>query len=133
MTTRRARSRGTGRNLDTTIKIIGILLALGAPIVSLISMMSAYKEKQVSLSIQVDKLSEQLFKISDDHENGMENTQTFKQNILDNSSAILRLQHSQDDQNEKILELWKQTSTNNARIDAQQTEIILLRNNQSRR
>ena len=127
------KGRQSTRNLDTVIKVGSLLLAFGAPLVSLISMLSSYKEQAMQTSKEVAHIAQQLQEI-EKYSNAHEiNLDVFKQNITDSVVSLDRLQRDLDSYNEKILDLYKQTSSNTAQIQQLQTQLQALQLEQNRR
>lgn len=116
--------------LTKRLTLFALLLTVGAPLVTLISMMSSYREHLQQNTQQIAALTKTLSDLQTLNSSQNLDISVYRQTIQDNSAAILRMQNYQDGTNEKILELWKQTSENNARIDALNTEIALIKNAQ---
>lgn len=108
------------------LTLIALLLTVGAPLVTLVSMVSSYRDRQDQNIAEIARLSKLVVDLQASTGGQNSDIQVFRQTIFDNDSSIKMLQRAQDEYNTRVLELWKETSANTAQIEALKTQVLML-------
>lgn len=128
----KAKRRGVSSPLTKNLSLAALFLTVGIPLVTLVSMVSSYHEhidQNISEIIALKKQMDDLRNNSSVHNSDIE---VFKESILDNSRDINALKNAQNGYDEKILQVWKETASNQAQIESLKTEVLWLKSNQER-
>lgn len=122
-----------GRGLATLIKIFPVILALLVPFVTLITMMSSYKDRIDNNVQQIEKILQDLSELNNTNNTHGQNIEIYRQTVIDDHQTLERLLHDEEDMDNKILDLWKQTAENKAKVDDVQTQISFIRERELRK
>lgn len=118
--------------LSKTLSLIALFLTVGAPLVTLVSMVSSYRDHLEEVTNQIMVLNKEVDDLQGNTNSHNSDIEVFKQNIIENSEDITSLKISRDNYSEKILEVWKETSANTAQIESLKTEILWIKSNEDR-
>lgn len=118
--------------LGKTLSLVALFLTVGAPLVTLISMVASYKDHLEDITKQVILITKEVDQLQGNTYSHNSDIEVFKQNIIDNSRDIFALKTAQDNYGEKILEVWKETARNDAQIESLKTEVLWLKSNEER-
>lgn len=118
--------------LTKNLSLIALFLTVGIPLVTLVSMVASYKDHLEQNTAEIIALKKEVDALQNN--SGLHNSdiEVFKENITDNSRDIDALKHGQDGYDEKILQVWKETASNQAQIESLKTEVLWLKSNQER-
>ena len=113
--------------------MLPVILALLVPFVTLITMMSSYKDRIDNNAQQIEKILQQLDQLNSADSLHGQNIEIFKQDVIDDHQTLERLLHDQSETDNKILDLWKQTAENKAKMDDMQTQMSFIRERESKK
>lgn len=133
MPKKRVYSKRNNTSLVKVLTLAGLFAAVGIPLVTLISMVASYKDHLEQDTAQIAVLLQDIHDLQ--LNSGIHNSdiEVFKQDIVDNSRDIDSLKKEQDDFDEKILEVFKETSSNSAQIESLKTEVLWIKSNDESR
>lgn len=93
---------------------------------TLISMVSSFKDKLEQDTQEIVRLSRIIEDLQNHTNSHTSDIEVFRQSTLSDHDAIVNLQKAQDAYNDRVLELWKETSGNTAQIESLKTQVLML-------
>lgn len=132
MTKAKRRRAENASPLTKNLSLAALFLTVGIPLVTLVSMVSSYHEHTDQNSAEIIALKKQIEELRSN--TGIHNAdiEVFKESITDNSRDIDALKIAHNGYDEKILQVWKETASNQAQIESLKTEVLWLKSNQER-
>lgn len=99
------------------------MITVGAPLVTLISMVSSYRDKLEENTKKIEHLYTIIHDLQSNTTGQTSNIEVVKQDIMYSQTNLSDLQKSEDKINERILELYRDTSKNSAEIEALRVQL----------
>lgn len=109
--------------------LAALFFSVGVPLITLISMVSSYRDRLEQNTEKIAELSKEIAVLENNSNTNNSSIDVFRQGIQNNSNSVLEIKQLLNNYDEKILEIWKETSANNAKIEALKTEVIWLKSN----